>query len=68
MNSRGSRDTVHRSTQAGKFVTVAKQPIKGAATVLREGRAARVASALSKANRATGLLGRDGATGCAAKK
>ncbi|MGE3280010.1 MAG: hypothetical protein AB7O13_03230 [Alphaproteobacteria bacterium] len=61
MNSRDSKDTPYRSTQAGKFVTAAK-PIKGAATVLREGRTARVASALSKANRATGLLGRDGAT------
>jgi hypothetical protein len=40
----------------------AARPIKGAATVLREGRTARVASALSQANRATGLLGRDGAT------
>jgi hypothetical protein len=30
--------------------------------VVREGRTARVASALSEANRATGLLGRDGAT------
>ena len=53
MNSQGNKYTVYRSTQAGKFVTAAK-PIKGGATVLRERRTARVASALSRANRATG--------------
>jgi hypothetical protein len=56
MNKAGS-DT-GRAASTGRFTTKTKSAMAAAnaVTVLREGRAARVASALSQANRKTGLL------------
>lgn len=63
MKSGGAKGQTHRSAVTGRYVTTSPKAAKAATVVLREGRAARVASALSKANTATGLLGREGQTG-----
>ncbi len=52
------KERILRSAASGQFVIVGPRTGSAAATIVRESRAARVASALSQANSATGLLGR----------
>lgn len=58
MKSSKTGANVTRSATSGRFTTKTKSAAAAAAAVvvLRDGRAARVASALSQANTATGLL------------
>lgn len=68
MEHRLGGGAVQRSAATGRFVTTVGSGKVAASTVVRNARTARVASALSKANTATGLLGQGGTTRDPAKK